>query len=161
MKKVTQGIAALAVGVGIVTGVGGTAFAAKAKPATVAQVTEAVGLIVKDQQDVTQAFTGYYLDQMQVGCKNQQAHAAAVKAMGRPKQYSKANWKTLMQGVDSYANGATICVATTQIGIDGKGQGAAVNSQVDAGLKQVKAAWATGNQLVNQAIANANKTAKH
>lgn len=157
MKRITRGIAALAVGAALVTGVGGTAFAGKAKPATVAQVTDAVGLVVQDQASAVHYFTLYYLDQMQVACKNQLTHVTDVKNMARPKQYSKANWKTLMRGVDAYANGATICMTTTQIGIDGKGLGQNVNSQVDAGLQQVKAAWSTGNTLVNQAITAASK----
>ena len=97
------------------------------------------------------AVPGYYLDQMNTTCQGQVAHAAAVKAMVRPKKYPKATWNILMQGVDAYAKGAAECVTTTQYGVDHAGTGPAANAVVDSGLKQVDTDWSTGNTLVNQA----------
>ena len=150
-------IAVLMVGATIMTGgaLAGPAGAAKAKskvPATtVAQVNAAVGLIVADQQTAVSQFRGYYLDQMNTTCQGQVAHAAAVKAMVRPKKYPKATWQILQQGVDAYAKGASECVTTTQYGVDHAGTGPAANAVVDSGLKQVDTDWSTGNSLVNQA----------
>ena len=146
MKSVIRFVASVCAAATVIGIMPGTADAAKAKPPTVQQVNDQVGLVITDQRDAIKQYTMYELAQVQSICQGQVTHVTSLKAMARPTRYPKATWRILQQGADSYAKGASECVAAAQRAIDTSG-----HENDTSGFKQVNVDWSAGNALFSKA----------
>jgi hypothetical protein len=146
MKSAIQFVASMCAAAAVIGIMPGAADAAKAKPPTVKQVNDQVGLVINDQRDAIKQYTMYELAQVLSICQGQVTHVTALQAMARPTRYPKATWKILQQGADAYAKGASECTAAAQRAIDTLG-----HENDTSGFKQVNLDWSAGNDLFSKA----------